>query len=107
MEVSGELHAHFTGGWVGPRAGLDTVEKRKVFCPFRESNPGRPARSPSLRRLSNASSQIYSSEKEDWEGQEENGDINSNLVSEQKHENTCQMLVLRALAQSAALFQTA
>jgi hypothetical protein len=36
---------------VGPRVGLDDVEKRKiVHC--RESNPGRPARSPSLYRLS-------------------------------------------------------
>jgi hypothetical protein len=44
MEVSGQLHApaalppgkdtlagtHWTGGWVGPRAVLNTVEKRKV-----------------------------------------------------------------------------
>jgi hypothetical protein len=33
MEVSGELHAHGTrwiGGWVGPRAGLDAVEKRDI-----------------------------------------------------------------------------
>jgi hypothetical protein len=38
---------HCTGGWVGPRVGLDKVEKRiKYFqCPYRESNPGRPSRS--------------------------------------------------------------
>jgi hypothetical protein len=42
MEVSGQLHTlgaftpgerasgiHWIGGWVGPRAGLDDVEKRK------------------------------------------------------------------------------
>jgi hypothetical protein len=40
------------GGWVGHRAGLDTVKKRKMSCPCRESNPGRPAPSPSLYRLS-------------------------------------------------------
>jgi hypothetical protein len=38
---------HWTGGSMGPRAGLDAEAKiiRKIFCPFRESNPGRPARS--------------------------------------------------------------
>jgi hypothetical protein len=36
------------GGWVGPRTGLEVVEKRNIF-PCRQSNPGRPARSP-LRR---------------------------------------------------------
>jgi hypothetical protein len=35
---------HRIGGWVGPIAGLDAVEKRKiVHC--QESNMGRPARS--------------------------------------------------------------
>jgi hypothetical protein len=39
---------HCIGGWVGPTAGLDTVEKRKISCPYRESDPGfhgLPARS--------------------------------------------------------------
>jgi hypothetical protein len=36
----------WTGGCVDPRAGLDTVEKRKISCLCRESNPRRPARSP-------------------------------------------------------------
>jgi hypothetical protein len=40
------------GGWMGFKAGLDTVEKRNMFFPWRESNPGRPARSPSLYQLS-------------------------------------------------------
>jgi hypothetical protein len=27
------------GGWLGPRATLDALEKRKVFLPYKESNP--------------------------------------------------------------------
>ena len=34
---------HFTGGWVGLRAGLDRCGK---FCPHRDSIPDRPAHSP-------------------------------------------------------------
>jgi hypothetical protein len=30
---------HWIGGWVGPRAFLDTVVKRKIPSPRRESNP--------------------------------------------------------------------
>jgi hypothetical protein len=37
---------------VGPRAGLDTMKKRKISCHYRESNSGRPVSSPSLYRLS-------------------------------------------------------
>jgi hypothetical protein len=46
MEMSGELYApavllhensppgtHWMGGWVGPKAGLDAVEKIKKSCP--------------------------------------------------------------------------
>jgi hypothetical protein len=33
---------HCTGGWVGPRAGLDTEVRGKILCPCRGSNPGRP-----------------------------------------------------------------
>jgi hypothetical protein len=30
---------HWIGGWVGPRAVLDVVVKRKIPSPCRESNP--------------------------------------------------------------------
>jgi hypothetical protein len=59
MGVSGQRHApaalyplgkdpgtHWTGGWVGPRAGLDTEARRKILCPLpgiEPVSPGRPA----------------------------------------------------------------
>jgi len=30
---------HWAGGWVGPRADLDILEKRKIPCPWPESSP--------------------------------------------------------------------
>jgi hypothetical protein len=32
---------HCTGGWVGPRAGLDTEARGKTLCPCRGPNPDR------------------------------------------------------------------
>jgi hypothetical protein len=59
-ELDGELHGpavlltgkkaigtHWTGGCVGPRAGLEAVENRKILL-SQESNPGRLTQSPSL-----------------------------------------------------------
>jgi hypothetical protein len=59
MEVSGQLHApaalpprerdpgtHWIGGWVGPRAVLDTVVTREIPSPRRESNPRTPIVQP-------------------------------------------------------------
>jgi hypothetical protein len=43
---------HWTGGWVGPRAGLDAGARRKTLCLCRVSNPGRPVRRQSLYCLS-------------------------------------------------------
>jgi hypothetical protein len=53
----GEWSAHFTpreraptphwiGGWVGPRAGLDTMSKRKIPSPRQELNPDHPIVQP-------------------------------------------------------------
>jgi hypothetical protein len=36
---------YWIGGSVGPRAGLDAVEKRNAYFPCRESNPGHPTSS--------------------------------------------------------------
>jgi hypothetical protein len=35
---------HSIGGWLGTRAGLDTVEKRKISCPCRKSKLYRSGR---------------------------------------------------------------
>jgi hypothetical protein len=35
---------------VGPRAGLDAEARRKILCLCRESNPGRPIRTPAPSR---------------------------------------------------------
>jgi hypothetical protein len=58
MEVSGQLHdpaalppsTHWTGGWVGPRAVLDAVVKRKIPSPRQESNPRTPIVQPVAQR---------------------------------------------------------
>jgi hypothetical protein len=39
---------HCTGGWVGPRAGLDAEARGKILCHCRGSNPGRAVRSQTL-----------------------------------------------------------
>jgi hypothetical protein len=59
MEVSGQLHApaaslprerapgtYWIGGWVGPRAVLDAMVKRKIPSPYQESNPRTPIVQP-------------------------------------------------------------
>jgi hypothetical protein len=43
---------HCTGGWVGPRAGLDAEVRGKILCLCRGSNPGSTVRSQTLYRLS-------------------------------------------------------
>lgn len=39
---------HWIRNWLGPRAGLDAIEGKKISCSFRESNPSSPAHSYSL-----------------------------------------------------------
>jgi hypothetical protein len=64
MGVSGQRHApaalcpgertpgtHWTGGWVGPRAGLDTKARGKILLPLpgiESPSPDRPVRSQTL-----------------------------------------------------------
>jgi hypothetical protein len=43
------LGTHFTGGWVGPRAGLDTEARGKILCVCRGSNLDRPVVQPVAR----------------------------------------------------------
>jgi hypothetical protein len=38
-----------TGGWVGPKAGLDTEVRGKILCPCRGSDPDRPVVQPVVR----------------------------------------------------------
>jgi hypothetical protein len=40
---------HCTGGWVGPRAGLDTEVRGKILCPCLGSNLDRPVVQPVVR----------------------------------------------------------
>jgi hypothetical protein len=42
---------HWIGGWVGPRAVLDAVVKRKIHCPCQESNPSTPIVQPITQSL--------------------------------------------------------
>jgi hypothetical protein len=55
MGVNGQRHVHCTGGWVGPRAGLDTEATGKILLPpsgIEHWSPGCPARSQTLYCLS-------------------------------------------------------
>jgi hypothetical protein len=45
------LGTHWIEGWMGPRAGVEAMEKRKISCPCQESKPGRSVRSSWLHRL--------------------------------------------------------
>jgi hypothetical protein len=34
---------HYIGGWMGPGAGLDVIEERKICCSYQNSNPVSPS----------------------------------------------------------------
>jgi hypothetical protein len=56
MEMSGQIHApgtHWIGGWVSPRAVLDTAVMRKFPSPQRESNPRTPIVQPVAKLYTN------------------------------------------------------
>jgi hypothetical protein len=59
------LGTHWIGGWVGPRAGLDAVERRKIIHlqGFELRPLGRPAHSQSLYRLRSLSRLLRSTLK--------------------------------------------
>jgi hypothetical protein len=42
---------HWIGGWVGTRARLDAVVKKKIPCPCREPNPRTPKVQPVAQSL--------------------------------------------------------
>jgi hypothetical protein len=58
--------AHWMGGWVRPRTGVDAVEKREISCPCRELNPYRPTRSPSLNQLNYSGSLTVTNTNVGW-----------------------------------------
>jgi hypothetical protein len=55
---------HWIGGWVGPRAGLDTAVKRKIPSPWRDSNPRSSSPQPSTIPLGYPGTFFFFSEKE-------------------------------------------
>jgi hypothetical protein len=59
----GALGIHWVGSWVGRRARLEAVERRKTSCPSRELIIGRPVWSPSIYWLSYPGSIITPSQK--------------------------------------------
>jgi hypothetical protein len=50
IPMESATRTHLIGGWVGPRAVLDTVMKRKIPSPRRESNPRTPIVQPVAQR---------------------------------------------------------
>jgi hypothetical protein len=49
---------HCTGGWLGPRAGLDTEARGKILCLCLESNLDRPVLQPVARHYTDWATQL-------------------------------------------------
>jgi hypothetical protein len=76
------------GGWVGPRAVLDAVMKRKIPSPHGESKPrtpDRPARSTALYRLS------YRGYRKSYRVK---CDVHSRRQTKENQTNSCQCIPL-------------
>jgi hypothetical protein len=58
---------HCTGGWVGPRAGLDTEDRGKILCPCRRSNPDRPDVQPVVRHYTTWATRLLYSTLSTWQ----------------------------------------
>jgi hypothetical protein len=50
---------HCTGGWVGPRTGLDTEGREQILCLCRGSNPDRPVVQPVVRHYTDWATPAY------------------------------------------------
>jgi hypothetical protein len=50
---------HCTGGWVGPRASLDTEVREKVLCPCRGLNLDRPVVQPIARHCTDWATRLH------------------------------------------------
>jgi hypothetical protein len=64
-------YTHWTGGWVGFRAGLDTEARGKNLCLCRGSNTGRPAVQSVVSHYTDLEfwwNFLKSANLEDWEG---------------------------------------
>jgi hypothetical protein len=61
--VKGPPRTHCTGGWVGPRAGLDKEALGKILCPCRRSNLDRPVVQPVARHCTDWAIRLTPSNK--------------------------------------------
>lgn len=48
LKLGNNPGTHCIGGWVGPGAGLDVMEKRRISCFYQESKPNSSAIQPIL-----------------------------------------------------------
>jgi hypothetical protein len=59
----GSPFTHYIGGWVGPRASLDTVVKRNIPSPRWESNPRTPIVQPVAQRYTDSANTVHVTNK--------------------------------------------